>query len=132
MIPDHYRALGVRPDADTREIRAAYLRLMRDQHPDHRPGDAAAGDRARAANAAWEVLGDETRRAAYDRLRTVRAGHTERGPGRQTVHRADAEVAFVTAYSDERQRYRRDVTQALVKFGAGAFLVGLLMLLALA
>lgn len=121
----------MRPDAGQQEIRAAYLKLMRDSHPDHRPGDARAEDRARAANAAWEVLGDSARRAAYDRLRTVRAASTEEVPGRRTEHRADAEIAFV-AYSPERERYRRDLTQALVRIGLGVFVAALILLITFA
>jgi curved DNA-binding protein CbpA len=130
IISDHYQALGVPPDADREEIRAAYLGLMRAYHPDHRPGDERAEDRARAANAAWEVLGDSARRAAYDRLRTVRSTSYERGPGRVAEHRSDAEVAFV-AYSPERYRYRDDVTRGLLRFGVAAFAVGVALLLVL-
>lgn len=122
----------MRPDAGQQEIRAAYLRLMRKSHPDHRPGDDRAGDRARAANAAWEVLGDSARRAAYDRLRTVRSGRIEHSAGRRTEHRADAEVAFVTAYSPERERYRRDVTEAFLRIGAGVFVAALVLLIVFA
>lgn len=39
---DHYQVLGVSPQADRDEIRAAYLQLMRAHHPDHRP-DSNAG-----------------------------------------------------------------------------------------
>lgn len=119
------------PDAGHQEIRAAYLKVMRDTHPDHRPGDERAADRARAANAAWEVLGDSARRAAYDRLRTIRAARTDEGPGRRTEHRADAEVAFV-AYSPEKERYRQDLTQALLRIGLGAFAAALVLLITLA
>lgn len=128
---DHYQALGVPPDADREEIRTAYLRLMRRHHPDQRPDDAASGERARAANAAWEVLGDSARRAAYDRLRTARDEHRQTAPGRRTEHRADATVAFV-AYSPERERYRRVVTRSLLHLGVGAFVAGLVLLLVLA
>lgn len=124
----------MRPDAPPEEIRAAYLRLMRASHPDYRPDDAEAADRARAANVAWEILGDSARRAAYDRLRTVRETRYAQGPGRQTTHRGDAEVAYVSrvAYSPERERYRRDVTRSLLRLGIGAFVAGLVLLLALA
>lgn len=121
----------MRPDAERHEIRVAYLRLMRDSHPDYRPSDERAADRARAANAAWEVLGDSARRAAYDRLRTVRDARVEERPGRRTEHRADAAVAFV-AYSPERERYRRDVTHALLRLGMGAFVAALVLLVAFA
>lgn len=123
--------LGVASDADREEIRAAYLRAMRDSHPDQRPDDPEAGERARAANAAWEVLGDPTRRAAYDRLRVVRGAGVERRQGRVARRRPDAAVVEV-AYSEERDRYREIVSRSLLRFGVGAFAVGLVLLLALA
>lgn len=59
----HYDVLGVPPRATPEEVRAAYRRAARDHHPD------AGGDAGRMSdvNAAWRVLGDPHRRAAYDR-----------------------------------------------------------------
>ena len=59
----HYEVLGVARSATTAQVRAAYRAAARDHHPDA-GGDA---DRMRALNAAWRVLGDPARRAAYDR-----------------------------------------------------------------
>ena len=64
MVDDsHYDVLGVAPTASADEVRAAYRRAARDHHPD------AGGDglRMQDLNAAWRVLGDPIRRAAYDR-----------------------------------------------------------------
>lgn len=71
MAGDHYDVLGVAPDARHDEIRAAYRRLMRQHHPDRRPGDPAAEERAREVTAAWAVLGRPSARAAYDRRRAA-------------------------------------------------------------
>lgn len=66
---DYYRTLGVAPQAEAAVIRAAYLALMRSYHPD---GATVAGDRNAAESrtkeitAAYAVLGDPKRRAAYD------------------------------------------------------------------
>ena len=65
MIPDHYATLGVEPTAKPTAIRAAYLALMREYHPD-RNRDPAAADRAQAIIAAFKVLGDFDRRNHYD------------------------------------------------------------------
>ncbi len=66
---DEMRALDVlelEPDADFAAIRAAWRRLAKASHPDVRPGDAAAADRFRAIQAAWDVLrtAEEARAAA--------------------------------------------------------------------
>jgi molecular chaperone DnaJ len=58
-----YQVLGVTPQASGAEIKAAYRALVKQHHPD------AGGDDTTilALNAAWEVLGDRERRAAFDR-----------------------------------------------------------------
>ena len=71
--PDLYQLLGVPRDASREEIAQAWRRRARDEHPDARPADAGAPDRFRALAAAWQVLGDPARRAAYDRA-LARAG----------------------------------------------------------
>jgi molecular chaperone DnaJ len=60
-----YDVLGVGTDADAAEIRAAYRRAARDNHPDTH-GEASAG-RMAAVNEAWQVLRDPARRREYDR-----------------------------------------------------------------
>ena len=65
--PDLYQLLGVSREASREEIALAWRRRARAEHPDARPADAAAPGRFRALAAAWQVLGDPVRRAAYDR-----------------------------------------------------------------
>lgn len=71
LEPTHYEVLGVAPDADRETIRRAYVAIARSTHPDRAgldPGARADAARTiRLANAAWNVLGDDTRRRAYDR-----------------------------------------------------------------
>jgi len=63
--PDHYETLGVDAEATRREIERRYKRLAAEHHPD-RGGDE---ERMKTLNAAYRVLGDEARRAAYDATR---------------------------------------------------------------
>ncbi len=70
-MASHYDLLGLPATASQDEIRAAYRALARRHHPDTQYGvDPATADRSRqtmaALNAAWAVLGDPTRRRAYD------------------------------------------------------------------
>jgi len=72
---DHYEALGVSPDAEVTEIRRAYLAAARKHHPDfHASDDDATKEhhvsQMQVLNRAWEVLGNETTRAAFDRTRS--------------------------------------------------------------
>jgi len=70
---DHYAVLGVAPEADRETIRRAYVAIARSTHPDRVAAEptarAGAARTIREANAAWNVLGDERRRAEYDRRR---------------------------------------------------------------
>ena len=68
MARDHYKTLGVAPDAPAAEIKAAYRKLALQFHPDRNPGDAAAEERFKEVSQAYAVLGDEEKRARYNRL----------------------------------------------------------------
>jgi molecular chaperone DnaJ len=77
---DYYQVLGVARDASQKEITKAYRKLARELHPDKNPGDAAAEDRFKNVSAAYEVLGDATKRAEYDEVRSM-ASSPMGGPG---------------------------------------------------
>ncbi len=64
---DPYDVLGVAKNASAKDIKAAYRKLAKKHHPDQNPNDSKAKDRFSAANQAYEILGDEKQRAAFDR-----------------------------------------------------------------
>jgi curved DNA-binding protein len=68
---DYYEVLGVPRDADTEDIRRAYRKLARENHPDINK-DPEAEDRFKEISEAYEVLRDEERRRQYDRVRRHR------------------------------------------------------------
>jgi curved DNA-binding protein CbpA len=85
----HYQVLGVPRSAGAPEIRRAHRQLAQLLHPD-RLGAATAAERTlaerrmREVNAAWTVLGDPGRRAAYDRtLATATSGAAASSGGGQ-------------------------------------------------
>ncbi len=89
---DYYKILGVSDTAPAKEITRAYRKLARELHPDKNPGNAAAEERFKAVSAAYDVLGDETKRAEYDevrRLGPVGGG----GPGGFTFNMDDANAS---------------------------------------
>ena len=63
---DHYDLLDVSKDATTPEIRSAYLRLIKERHPDREVQVSGARSSAAELNAAYWVLRDPVRRARYD------------------------------------------------------------------
>lgn len=64
---DYYAALGVPRDASADDIRHAYRKLARENHPDVNK-DPSAEDRFKEISEAYEVLRDPEKRERYDRL----------------------------------------------------------------
>jgi molecular chaperone DnaJ len=67
MAKDYYSTLGVGRTATQDEIKKAYRKLAVKYHPDKNPGDKQAEEQFKEINAAYEVLKDDQKRAAYDR-----------------------------------------------------------------
>jgi molecular chaperone DnaJ len=68
---DYYATLGVEKTATAKEITKAYRKLARDLHPDKNPGNAVAEDKFKEVAAAYDVLGDDAKRAEYDEVRRL-------------------------------------------------------------
>ena len=66
MKKDYYKILGVDKKASQDEIKKAYRKLAIKYHPDKNPGDKKAEEKFKEAAEAYEVLGDEKKRAEYD------------------------------------------------------------------
>ena len=64
---DPYEVLGVARTASAKDIKAAFRKLAKKHHPDQNQDDAKAKDRFAAINQAYEIIGDEKNRAAFDR-----------------------------------------------------------------
>lgn len=64
---DPYEVLGVARNASAKDIKAAFRKLAKKHHPDQNPDDPKAKERFAAANQAYEILGDEKKKAAFDR-----------------------------------------------------------------
>ncbi len=66
QVKDYYEILGVDRKATQDEIKKAYRKLARKYHPDLNQGDKSAEQKFKELNEAYEVLGDEKKRAEYD------------------------------------------------------------------
>jgi curved DNA-binding protein CbpA len=129
--PDPYKMLQVDPEAEDEVIAAAYRRLARKYHPDV-AGGAEAVARMAAINAAWEVVGDPVRRAAFDRERavagalarraaeaeTARGGSAQGGSARGASARGES-GAGSTAAPRPPETVSRDWTSGRSTFGGG-------------
>jgi molecular chaperone DnaJ len=118
---DYYGVLGVPKNAGAAEIKKAYRKLAQKHHPDANAGDPKAEERFKEVSAAYDVLGDEEKRAAYDRVREMGAGGFgagfpgaggtgSEGPGGfryETVDVGDLSDLFGGMFGGSRGRARR-------------------------
>jgi len=78
-----YATLGISQDASISEIKKAYKKLARENHPDLNPGDLEAEKRFKEVSEAHSVLGDERKKQEYDQIRSMGAsgfgGFTSQG-----------------------------------------------------
>ncbi len=100
---NYYDVLQVVATASPEEIRASYLRLVQQYHPDRHVGDEDAdgeGDRFKQIQEAYEVLHDADRRAEYDRGRPIPSPR----PGvRRTQNRRAAQTATQARSTGQRR-----------------------------
>lgn len=78
---DPYDILGVARGAAANDIKTAYRKLARDNHPDRHPGDDAAADRFKDISAAYGLLSDPEKRRRFD-AGEIDAQGQERARGR--------------------------------------------------
>lgn len=65
---DYYTVLGVNRDASDEDIKKAYRKLAMKHHPDRNLQDKSAEEKFKEAKAAYEILSDPKKRAAYDQF----------------------------------------------------------------
>ena len=106
---DFYAVLGVKKDASADDIKKAYRRLARENHPDSNPGDTAKHDRFKQIAEVYDVVGDPEKRKKYDELRRMVAsggfgggfGGGRRGAGRPRPTKGqDLESTATISFTD--------------------------------
>jgi curved DNA-binding protein len=68
MADDYYKTLGVSKSATSDEIRKAYRKLARVNHPDAKPNDSKAAEKFKEIQEAYDVLNDGEKRKMYDQF----------------------------------------------------------------
>ncbi len=63
---DYYEILDIKRNASQAEIKSAYRKKALQYHPDKNPGDPTAEEKFKEAAEAYEILGNEQKRARYD------------------------------------------------------------------
>jgi len=67
VTQDPYQTLGVSRSASADDIRKAFRKLAKANHPDVNPGNAAAEERFKRVSAAFDILGDTEKKVKFDR-----------------------------------------------------------------
>ncbi|HWH15966.1 MAG TPA: J domain-containing protein [Miltoncostaeaceae bacterium] len=96
------RILGLPPDPTRQDVVGAWRRFARENHPDHRPGDAAATGRFVAGREAYETLREVAAASAGATSRPAANGEDATATT-HAVHRPGvlrgAQAAAVTPYA---------------------------------
>lgn len=77
---DYYKILGVDKNAGVKDLQKAYRKLAKQFHPDANPGSE---EKFKEISVAYEVLGDQKKRAEYDAIRAQGPYVTRGAPANQ-------------------------------------------------
>ena len=69
-----YKILGVAKDVSDADLKKAYRKLAKENHPDLHPGDAKAEAKFKDISEAFDVLSDPEQRREYDAIRAMGGG----------------------------------------------------------
>jgi molecular chaperone DnaJ len=91
-VRDPYDLLGVDRSATQEEIKGAFRKMAQLHHPDKNPGDSGAQQRFKEVNAAYQILSDPQKRAAFDRYGAAGLGGPMGTPGGMPFDVADLNI----------------------------------------
>ncbi len=83
---DYYSVLGISKNATQEEIKKAYRNLAFKYHPDRNPDNKEAEEKFKKISEAYDVLGDEKKRAEYDRFGSSSSSYSSRNSYQQNYY----------------------------------------------
>lgn len=112
MFVNFYELLGIPEDSDTETIRRAYLRAIREEHPDLTADDVRGESRARQLNSARDTLTDPKLREKHDahvralrqRQETQRQAEAQRQEAARRQQQAAAEACPIAIAVERRPK----------------------------
>jgi molecular chaperone DnaJ len=116
---DYYAILGVPRNAKQPEIKKAYRRLARKNHPDVNPGDKSAEERFKRIQEAYDTVSDPKKRAIYDQYGFYSENFKEQPPGGQGRGFQGFPNFSGMDFSESGQSSFRDVFSDLFGGGSG-------------
>jgi curved DNA-binding protein CbpA len=117
-VDDYYKVLGVKRRATAREIKTAYRRLARKQHPDVNGGSESAAREFALLSVAYRTLSDPHERATYDQKSAkAESGqsviHSDNPHARQMRRVVQAEARWERAVDSILEQERREASERM-------------------
>lgn len=105
MAMDPYKILGLESNASMDEVKRAYRKAARENHPDLNPGDAAAAKRMNEINEAYDRICNPDKYAAEDARRAAADSAAGRGGAGYSSSRSQNYENQNAGYYQQQGRY---------------------------
>lgn len=103
-MADHYKTLGVEPNANLKEIKKQYRVLAKKYHPDVNQGSKESEEFFKIISAAYEVLTNKRKRLAYDRSRASSGSHARQRGSHRKYYKGHQNPYGYGSYGGRRDR----------------------------
>ena len=111
---NYYKILGVARNATADAIKKKFRKLAKEHHPDTNAGNKKSEDKFKIISEAYEILGDEKKRQAYDRQTPQGQPRRARTSSRRRRSQRDEKSRYGYGFSEsgKRTEYREPFTES--------------------